>query len=110
MAYRWNLDYVTDVHGNAMAYYYKQDDQRLRRERRDTSAVVPTSGTATWTTSTTGSPTATPTSGHVPDQVSFNTGDRCVAGDLRPDQQLNAANWPDVPYARTCAAGRRAAR
>ena len=24
MAYRWNLDYVTDVHGNAMAYYYSQ--------------------------------------------------------------------------------------
>ena len=24
MAYRWNLDYVTDVHGNAMAYYYDQ--------------------------------------------------------------------------------------
>ncbi|MCW3845572.1 hypothetical protein ONA70_36475, partial [Micromonospora yasonensis] len=25
MAYRWNLDYVYDTHGNAMAYYYKQD-------------------------------------------------------------------------------------
>ena len=25
MAYRWNLDYVNDVHGNAMAYYYTQD-------------------------------------------------------------------------------------
>src|SRR5204863_8135464 len=25
MAYRWNLDYVTDIHHNAMSYYYKQD-------------------------------------------------------------------------------------
>ncbi|TML27444.1 MAG: RHS repeat protein [Actinobacteria bacterium] len=25
MAYRWNLDYVKDIHGNAMAYYYRQD-------------------------------------------------------------------------------------
>ncbi|MEU7306413.1 hypothetical protein ABZ623_40920, partial [Streptomyces sp. NPDC007206] len=25
MAYRWNLDYVTDVQGDAMSYYYKQD-------------------------------------------------------------------------------------
>jgi hypothetical protein len=25
MAYRWNLDYVKDVHGNAMAYYYNQN-------------------------------------------------------------------------------------
>ena len=25
MAYKWHLDYVTDAHGNAISYYYKQD-------------------------------------------------------------------------------------
>ncbi|MBC3840733.1 hypothetical protein GXW82_11965 [Streptacidiphilus sp. 4-A2] len=58
-AYRWHLDYVKDVHGNAMAYYYKQDTNKYGADNSSTRS--PTSATRTWTTSTTASPTATPT-------------------------------------------------
>ena len=34
-AWRWNLDWVTDSHGDAMAYYYNSRDQLLRRRQRD---------------------------------------------------------------------------
>ncbi|MFE0629002.1 RHS repeat-associated core domain-containing protein [Streptomyces sp. NPDC058864] len=30
-AWRWNLDYVVDVHGNAMAYYYKKETNYYAR-------------------------------------------------------------------------------
>ena len=40
MAYRWNLDYVTDVHGNAMAYYYNQDTNYYGRNKGATDVVL----------------------------------------------------------------------
>ena len=39
MAYRWNLDYVKDLHGNAMAYYYKQDSNAYAQNANTTSAT-----------------------------------------------------------------------
>ena len=39
MAYRWNLDYVTDLHGDAMAYYYQQDSNAYAEDGKTTSAV-----------------------------------------------------------------------
>ena len=51
-AYRWNLDYVVDVHGNSMSYCYSQETNKYgqnmgRRRPR------PTPGAACWTRSTT---------------------------------------------------------
>ena len=34
-AWRWNLDYVTDPHGDAIAYFYNTRDQLLRRDNGD---------------------------------------------------------------------------
>ncbi len=39
MAYRWHLDYVTDLHGDAMAYYYKQDSNAYAKNGGTSSAV-----------------------------------------------------------------------
>ena len=33
-AWRWNLDYVVDTHGNASTYWYTAGDELLRQERR----------------------------------------------------------------------------
>ena len=101
MAYRWNLDYVTDPHGNAMSYYY----------RLDTNAYAQNANT--------GSASSYVRDGHldhidygftdggaygtVPDKVQFTTGDRCVSGTCDP-LSSNSANWPDVPYDLNCAA------
>ena len=75
MAYRWNLDYVTDVHGNAMAYYYDQATNAYAEdgEHHQRVSLCPrqlpdhidygfTDGNAY---------------GHAPDKVVFTTGDRC---------------------------------
>jgi YD repeat-containing protein len=102
MAYQWNLDYVTDLHGNAMAYYYDQASNAYA-EYGTTKAVSYvrdsyldhidydfTNGDAY--------------SSHVPDEVVFKTGDRCFTGTCDPLNTTNSANWLDVPYADYCAA------
>ncbi|MFD0817340.1 RHS repeat-associated core domain-containing protein [Micromonospora zhanjiangensis] len=102
MAYRWNLDYVTDVHGNAMSYYYKQNTNYYGRNKgaKDISYVRSsyldridygfTDGNAY---------------GTVPNRVVFNTGDRCLSGTCQPLNSANKANWPDVPYDLICVQG-----
>ncbi|MGW5611640.1 polymorphic toxin-type HINT domain-containing protein [Streptomyces sp. NPDC003753] len=102
MAYRWNLDYVTDVHGNAMSYYYKQDTNYYGEDNgaRNVSYVRDshldhidygfTDGNAY---------------GTVPDKVQFTTGDRCVSGTCNPLNSTTKANWPDVPYDLVCNSG-----
>jgi YD repeat-containing protein len=105
MAYRWNLDYVTDVHGNAMALYYGQDSNAYAADGATSSAVSYirdshldhidygfTNGDAY--------------EAHVPDKVVFGSGDRCFSGTCDPLNSTNAANWQDVPYTQDyCAAG-----
>ncbi|MEU6220932.1 polymorphic toxin-type HINT domain-containing protein [Streptomyces sp. NPDC047022] len=102
MAYRWNLDYVTDVHGDAMSYYYKQDTNYygedngahnvsyVRDSHLDHIDYGYTDGGAY---------------GTVPDKVLFATGDRCVSGTCSPLSSSTKANWPDVPYDLVCASG-----
>src|SRR6266568_3644285 len=100
MAYRWNLDYVTDIHGNAMAYYYHAatnyygEDNGAKDVRyvRDTYLDHIDYGF-----------TDHNAYGTVPDKVVFGTGDRCVSGTCGPLNSANAANWPDVPFDLVCA-------
>ena len=105
MAYRWDMDYATDSHGNAMAYYYKQA----------TNAYAENGGTSTATSYIRdgyldhidyGFTDGNAYSGHAPDEVVFGTGDRCFSGTCDPLNSANAVNWPDVPYTQdNCAAG-----
>ncbi|MFE4621869.1 RHS repeat-associated core domain-containing protein [Streptomyces mirabilis] len=102
MAYRWHLDYVTDVHGDAMSYYYKQDTNYygedngahnvsyVRDSHLDHIDYGFTDGNAYST---------------VPDKVLFATGDRCVSGTCDPLNSTTKANWPDVPYDMVCNSG-----
>jgi RHS repeat-associated protein len=102
MAYRWNLDYVKDVHGNAMAYYYgsganfygedngAHDVSYIRDTYLDHVDYGFTDGNAY---------------GTIPDKVVYGTGDRCVSGTCQPLNSANKANWPDVPFDLICASG-----
>jgi RHS repeat-associated protein len=102
MAYRWNLDYVTDVHGDAMAYYYKQNTNYYGEDKgahnvsyiRDSHLDHIDYGFT--------NPHAY---GTVPDRVQYTTGDRCVSGTCDPLSSTTKANWPDVPYDLVCASG-----
>ncbi|WP_259275847.1 RHS repeat domain-containing protein [Micromonospora chalcea] len=102
MAYRWNLDYVYDTRGNAMAYYYKQDANFYGRNKgaTDVSYVRDSYLSRIDYGFTDGSAYGTP-----PNQVVFNTGDRCLSGTCQPLNSANKANWPDVPFDLICASG-----
>ena len=39
MAYRWNMDYATDLHGNAIAYYYDQSRNAYAENGNTSSAT-----------------------------------------------------------------------
>ncbi|QKW19281.1 hypothetical protein HUT16_09570 [Kitasatospora sp. NA04385] len=103
-AWRWNLDYAVDAHGNAMAFYYE----------RETNAYAQNLKTTTGATAYTrggylkridyglrgdlGAP-AEPVG-----QVVFGTGERCLTTCTAFDK-AHATDWPDVPVDQDCAAG-----
>jgi RHS repeat-associated protein len=108
MAYRWHLDYVTDVHGDAMAYYYGQDTNYYGQDNGTTGvSYVRDSylkeidygfrdGQAY-------------TAGDVPDKVVYGTSSRCVASSCPAISSSNSgtagSDYPDVPYDLNCASG-----
>ena len=108
MAYQWHLDYVTDIHGDAMSYYYKQDTNYYGADNgasekeyiRDSYLQEIDYG---YTTAT--GPYAT-----IPDKVVFTTPTRCLATTCAaPSSSMStgtAANeYPDVPTDLICASG-----
>jgi hypothetical protein len=102
MAYRWNLDYVVDVHGNAMAYYYDQDTNFYGRDNGASNTQYVRDSHLDHIDYGFGDGNAYAT---VPDRVVFTTGDRCVSGTCDPLNAANAPNWPDVPFDLVCPSG-----
>ncbi|MFJ3233520.1 ricin-type beta-trefoil lectin domain protein [Streptomyces sp. NPDC086787] len=107
--WRWNLDYVVDLHGNAAAYYYTPETNHYGADMKTTPVSYVRGGYLNridygMTASTVYSDTA-------PEQVVFNTAERCIpgtpSGNTCADSQFttaNAAYWPDVPIDLNCAA------
>ncbi|MFE7189561.1 RHS repeat-associated core domain-containing protein [Kitasatospora sp. NPDC057541] len=106
-AWRWQLDYVVDARGNAMAYYWNTETNNYARN---------------WST-TTGKGTATPYvrggwldrveyglradtvySAKPMGVVKFDVDERCLA-DCGTFDEAHAKNWPDVPFDLYCADG-----
>lgn len=106
MAYRWSLDYVKDVYGNAMAYYYTQATNAYA-ENGNTSGSAVSYIRDTYLKRIDYGFRDGGAYGTVPDQIVFTPGDRCTAGTSACDplSSSTAANWPDVPYDLNCAAG-----
>ncbi|MGW3994810.1 RHS repeat-associated core domain-containing protein [Amycolatopsis sp. NPDC004772] len=113
-AWRWNLDYVVDPHGNAIAYYYQPETNYYGLNRNASTA------NNTGTSYTRGGSLEkieygfntkfVDTFGHAPAQVLFITAERCFpSGTITCDPgQLNAGtatSWPDVPSETICAQG-----
>ncbi|MEV4560294.1 RHS repeat-associated core domain-containing protein [Kitasatospora sp. NPDC049285] len=103
MAYKWHLDYVKDVRGAAMAYYYTQDTNYYGQNNgasntkyvRDSYLARIDYGFLDGGAY-----------GTVPDQVSFVTGSRCVSTTCDPISAANAGTqYPDVPFDLICNQG-----
>ncbi|GAA3141114.1 RHS repeat-associated core domain-containing protein [Nonomuraea roseoviolacea] len=96
-AYRWNLDYVVDRHGDAMAYSYQQETNHYAR---DGATVTPYTRGGYLASVEYGlrADATTPASA----RVVFTAADRCVPGTTCAQEQPQ--NWPDTPWDEACAA------
>ncbi|MET8685079.1 RHS repeat-associated core domain-containing protein [Streptomyces sp. NPDC004732] len=112
-AWRWNLDYVVNPHGDAMAYYWAKVQNHYGRN------VQLSTGKSTATPYTRGGYlkrieyglrsnnlyTGTPAA-----KVNFSAAERCVKSgsfDCATTKftAANAKHWPDVPFDQYCAPG-----
>jgi len=112
-AWRWNLDYVVDVHGNAAAYYYNQETNYYTPDNGQNSAK-PVSyvrgGELTRIDYGLRQENGSIYGSTAPEQVSFATAQRCFAsGSITcATSQFTAANanyWPDTPQDLQCLSG-----
>ncbi|MFI0823817.1 RHS repeat domain-containing protein [Streptomyces roseolus] len=105
-AWRWNLDYVVDPHGDAMTYYWGEEVNHYGRN------VNSSTGASTATAYDRSGylkrieyglrqtdPYAQPSA-----KVEFTNTERCLTGCTTFDA-TNAKNWPDVPFDQYCASG-----
>ncbi|MFJ8870527.1 RHS repeat-associated core domain-containing protein [Streptomyces sp. NPDC102473] len=105
-AWRWNLDYVEDTHGNASTYWYGRETNYYSK-----NADTTVNGTAY----TRGGYLNRIDYGQRSDliytkppaqQVSFTYSERCiVSGGCTGLTKDTKANWPDVPFDMICASG-----
>ncbi|MFJ8853221.1 RHS repeat-associated core domain-containing protein [Streptomyces sp. NPDC102437] len=102
-AWRWNLDLVTDVHGNASTYWYKADTNHYAKNGDKTKLAAYTRGGyleeikygQRSDTLFTGKPSGT---------VEFTYKERCTATDCSSLTEDTATRWPDVPFDAICTA------
>ncbi|WP_408052753.1 polymorphic toxin-type HINT domain-containing protein [Streptomyces sp. HO565] len=103
-AWRWQLDYVVDVRGNAMAYYWKNETNNYGRNVSETTgkaAVTPYDRGAYLDHIDYGLRADAVYSGKAMGQVAFGVDERCLSSCTTFDE-TNAKNWPDVPYDLYC--------
>ncbi|MCX5160038.1 RHS repeat protein [Streptomyces sp. NBC_00264] len=112
-AWRWNLDYVVDPHGNAMAYYWAKESNYYQRN------IDPTTYKGTLTSYTRGGYLKRIEYGLRSDRVyadkaiakvDFTVAERCLRTDTfdcatEKFSKANAKNWPDTPFDQSCAEG-----
>ncbi|MFC7383053.1 RHS repeat-associated core domain-containing protein [Sphaerisporangium rhizosphaerae] len=101
-AWRWNLDYVEDTHGNAMSYWYTKETNYYRKNKADTATTLYTRG-GYLDRILYGQRSDTLFSATAPDKVSFSYSERCTDGDCSSLTKDTAERWPDVPFDAICA-------
>ncbi|WP_370943432.1 RHS repeat-associated core domain-containing protein [Amycolatopsis sp. cg5] len=106
-AWRWNLDYVVDTHGNALTYYYEPETNYYARNLDAKSSTEYIRGGALRRIEYGFNTRIDDVFSHAPMQVLFDTEERCLPTDAfncDPGQlnKDNAKFWPDVPADQIC--------
>ncbi|MEV0253895.1 RHS repeat-associated core domain-containing protein [Streptomyces sp. NPDC050732] len=108
-AWRWNLDYVVDPHGNVMTYWYGKETNHYAKNGTTGNGTAYTRGgylkridygqRNDTIFSTTQPPAA---------RIKFSTAERCIpvsgSEDCSSLGDANRAAWPDVPFDLICKA------
>ncbi|WP_433247076.1 RHS repeat domain-containing protein [Streptosporangium sp. CA-135522] len=100
--WRWQLDYVVDPHGNAMAYYYDKETNAYAKTMESIASMSYVRGGVLNRIEyglRAADPFAAPAA-----KVSFGVAERCLSG-CEAFDVAHAANWPDVPVDQSCAPG-----
>ncbi|MEV6299121.1 RHS repeat-associated core domain-containing protein [Actinoplanes sp. NPDC051861] len=99
MAWRWNLDYVVDPHGNSMSFWYQKEANSTKLAGSNTVARYDRGG---WLERIEyGTRTGSEVTATAPLKVEFGVGDRCLATCWSGTSPV-AANWPDTPWDLQC--------
>lgn len=111
-AWRWNLDYVEDAHGNATMYYYTPETGLYGQNNSTTGVSYTRGGYLNKIDYGLRDENGTVYGPATPDQVLFTVAERCIpgtpSGNTCADSQFTTTNssyWPDVPVDQNCAAG-----
>lgn len=97
-AWRWNLDYVVDRHGDTITYYY-QPETNSYGLNLGASTVSYTRG-GTLLRAEYGTRRGQEYRAQAPARVLFDSADRCAPG--ADCTQHNATSYPDVPWDQSC--------
>ncbi|WP_330290788.1 RHS repeat domain-containing protein [Streptomyces sp. NBC_00576] len=103
-AWRWNLDYVVDLRGNAMTYWYTPETNYYAQNDAATATAKYTRG-GYLTEIRYGQNKDTLFSGVTSDKVTFSYTERCTVSDCGELTDSSAPKWPDVPFDSICASG-----
>ncbi|MFN8076306.1 MAG: RHS repeat-associated core domain-containing protein [Kineosporiaceae bacterium] len=101
-AWRWNLDYVVDVHGNVAVYRYVQEKNGYARGGNPSTSVSYVRGG--YLSRIEYGLRASAITANAPYKVDFTVAERCTAGSTNC-ATLDSAHqryWPDVPFDAIC--------
>ncbi|MFF1452173.1 polymorphic toxin-type HINT domain-containing protein [Streptomyces sp. NPDC058274] len=107
-AWRWNLDYVEDTHGNAMSYWYTAEHNNYDKLGDDNTGTDYDRGgyleEIRYGQRANALFSASPVAS---DKVTFTYAERCVVSGAGCDSLTKDTrdNWPDVPYDTICKDG-----
>ncbi|TVT44607.1 type IV secretion protein Rhs [Amycolatopsis rhizosphaerae] len=109
-AWRWNLDYAEDTHGNVTMYYYAPETNFYGANNGTNGVPYVRGGYVTHIDYGLRNENGTVYSAAAPDQYVFTVGERCdqSGGFQCTDANFTTANalhWPDVPVDQNCAQG-----
>ena len=114
-AYRWDVDYVVDAHGDAMSFFYTPEVGWYARDKTKQIADTPYTRAQYLTKIQYGQRDGSVYTTQPGGQVQFTTTPRCVEVNVDPNaanacklaniKPANAADWPDVPQDLVCASG-----
>ncbi|WP_181043571.1 RHS repeat-associated core domain-containing protein [Actinokineospora auranticolor] len=110
MAWRWNLDYVKDPHGNASAYYYSPEYNYYGADKQTTGVRYTRAGSLRRVDYGLREIGGSIYSATPPNSVAFDVAERCVPGgaitcDPAQRTTATATSWPDVPTDQECKQG-----
>lgn len=101
-AWRWNLDYVEDIDGNAATYWYTKETNYYKKNKA-TKADAGYVRSGYLNKITYGLRKDALFTDDADGKVTFSYAERCTASDCSSLTKTTAENWPDVPFDAICA-------